>query len=890
MHSTARAAALLLFMFVLLMRAQIPTGELRLQINDPSGMSMEAEGNLQSARLTSARDTLNRTFHTDPQGRFTFDTLPYGRYNLEVSRAGFATQRIPIDIESPIPISRTVTLALGQAPQSTVDVVASMPLQGVDLMAAQVAAPVQTATDEDVAKSGALDLPDFMNRRLNGVHLNELQGNPFQADLNYRGYTASPLLGTPQGISVYMDGVRQNQPFGDVVAWDLIQKNAISEVTMIPGSNPLFGLNTLGGAVSIQTKNGVANPGLTGQITYGSSGRKALEAEYGGGNPLGFNWYLAANAFHESGWRFDSPSDVRQGFANLGWRTGKTDLALNLSYAYNTLTGNGLQDFRLLAQDYKSLYTLPDTTSDRSPSLNFNFRHSFTTALTFSGNVFYRNIRTENVNGDINTNSFDQNVYQPNAAEIAALRAAGYTGFPTSGANAANTPFPFWRCIAAGLLDNGLDEKCNGLVNTTRAAQNNYGASGQMTWLKEQHAGHNQFTAGAAYDRGIVDFTQSTQFGYLNPDRSIAGIDSFNDASRVNLHGLVRNWSLYATDTLTLGKAWNFTLSGRYNRDTIDNHDLIQPGGGPGSLDGNNTFGRFNGAVGVTYSPLAAVNLYASYAEGSRAPSSIELGCADPNNPCSLPNSIGSDPPLSQVVAGTWEAGVRGKAFRNWSWDMGAFRAENRNDILFVASEQTGFGYFKNFARTRRQGIQADLNGRLGRVTVGLDYTFLDATYRSAENVGGSGNSTAIDGIITIQPGNRIPLTPRHTGKIYAGVAVTPNLAFDLGLVVASKSYARGNENNLDRPDGNNYPGPGISPGYAVFNLAGRYDLNRRLQLRAQLDNLFDRRYYTGAQLAASGLTPQGTFIARPNLPVQTSTFYAPGAPRRIFVELRVKF
>jgi hypothetical protein len=255
--------------------AQTPTGEIRLEVKDPAGMQMQAEG-----KLENPARALNRTFKTDPQGRFTFNNLPYGRYRLDVSRAGFSTQTVPLDIDSPTPLSRTITLALGKGPESQVDVVASMPLQGVDLLAEQVAAPIQTASQDDVQKSGALDLPDFMNRRLNGVHLNELQGNPFQADLNYRGYTASPLLGTPQGISVYMDGVRQNQPFGDVVGWDLIQNNTISEITMIPGSNPLFGLNTLGGAVSIETKNGVTNPGLTGQLTYGNSGRKALEAEY----------------------------------------------------------------------------------------------------------------------------------------------------------------------------------------------------------------------------------------------------------------------------------------------------------------------------------------------------------------------------------------------------------------------------------------------------------------------------------------------------------------------------------------------------------------------------------------------------------------------------------
>lgn len=83
------------------------------------------------------------------------------------------------------------------------------------------------------------------------------QGNPFQPDLNFRGFTASPLLGTPQGLSVYMDGVRLNQPFGDVVSWDLIPRSVIGSIALMPGSNALFGLNTLGGALAIQTKDGL---------------------------------------------------------------------------------------------------------------------------------------------------------------------------------------------------------------------------------------------------------------------------------------------------------------------------------------------------------------------------------------------------------------------------------------------------------------------------------------------------------------------------------------------------------------------------------------------------------------------------------------------------------
>ena len=199
-----------------------------------------------------------------------------------------------------------------------------------------------------------------------------MAGNPFQPDVNFRGYTASPLLGTPEGISVYVDGVRQNQPFGDVVSWDLIPKDSISEMTLIPGSDPLYGLNTLGGAVSVSTKSGFTNPGWAGRALYGSSGRKEVEGEWGGGKATGFNWFLSGLGFHESGWRYASVSDIRQGFARLGWRTIKTDLALTMSYAYNTMLGNGVQDYRLLDANYTSSYSVADSTANRSPSVQFH--------------------------------------------------------------------------------------------------------------------------------------------------------------------------------------------------------------------------------------------------------------------------------------------------------------------------------------------------------------------------------------------------------------------------------------------------------------------------------------------------------------------------------------
>ncbi len=888
--------------------AQRPLGQVRIEVKDPSGAAVAAFG-----RLDDLSSGTVRRFETSAEGTYTFGGLLLGRYRLEVNAAGFATRVMTVDIQSTAPITRIVSLSLS-AQTTQVDVVSATPLAGGSLSAVETPLPVQGGNDRDIENSGALDLADFLNRRLTGVYVNEIQGNPYQADLNYRGYTASPLLGTPQGVSIYLDGVRLNQPLGDVVSWDLIPKFAISETMLIPGSNPLFGLNTLGGALSMSSKDGREPSHTRASFTGGSYGRKSGELESGGSNSKGLSWYGAANLFFEDGWREHSPSDVRQFFARLGWQDAATSLGLTAFYANNSLIGNGLQEQRLLAADYRSVYTTPDRTANLSPSFNFIARHRVG-GVQLSGNVYQRYIRTRVLNGDLNDDALDQSVYQPNASERAALYAAGYSGFPTSGENAANTPFPKWRCIAQAIERDEPGEKCNGLLNRSHAGQHSAGFSFQSVWSRTFGSWRNQFTTGVAYDHGSIDFEQLTELGYLNPDRSVTGVHAFADGvtggdvdgepldTRVALDGRVNAASVYLTDTVTSG-AWNVTLSGRYNHTAVDNHDRIRTSG-VDSLTAAHTFDRFNPAAGVTYSPIGALNAYFSYSEGSRAPTSVELGCANPDEPCKLPNAMAGDPPLRQVVARTFEAGVRSGPESRLAWRAGGFRGQNSDDILFVASTATGFGYFKNFGKTRRQGVEAGIHGRIDRFTLGGGYTFLDATYQSQETVSGAGNSTnnaalsgirGVDGDIQITPGDRIALTPRHLLKAYADVAATKRLTVALSLIAISSSLARGNENNRHLADGVYYVGPGSSGGYSVINLGARYALRTRVELFAQINNLLNHRYYTAAQLGATGITPRGDFLARPfgavdgAYPLIHSTFLAPGAPIGAWGGIRVDF
>ncbi len=900
----SRIARALLVVCSFVVEAQ-SSGEIRVEVVDASGSAVAATGLLES--LSTG---LRRSFRADAQGSFTLADLPFGRYRLRLSKEGFSTHVSVIEVSSSTPVvKKSIPLALGVSTYA-VSVAATTPLAGFDRPVEEIPGPAQTASQRDIEASGALDLSDFLNRRLNNVYLNEIQGNPFQPDLNYRGYSASPLLGTPQGVSVYMDGVRLNQPFGEVVSWDLIPLNAISEVALIPGSNPLFGLNTLGGALSLQTKDGRTNGGTELELSGGSFGRRQAQLEHGGSNTKGFHWFVASSLLFENGWRVQSPSNIRQFFGKVGWQGTRTSIALTASYANNQLNGNALQEQRFIVRDYTSIYNYPDVNTNRSPLVNLNLRHSFG-KVSLSGNAYYRYIGAATFNADVNQDALTESVYQPSAADIAALRAAGYNGFPTSGANAGNTPFPFWRCIAQVLQKDEPVEKCNGLFNRSATAQHNGGLAGQVNWFASSAKVRHQFTAGAAWDQSSVNFQQSQQFAYLNPDHSFTPVNAFADGTtnsngepydtRVNLDGRIHTASVYASGTLSSG-AWALTYSGRYNRTVVDNKDALHRADEPGSLTSRNPFGRFNPAIGFTFNPNRLANFYANYSEGSRAPASVELGCADPDQPCKLPNAMAADPPLQQVVTRTVEAGVRGSTENNLHWSAGWFRGQNSNDILFVASSQTGFGYFKNFGTTLRQGVELDLDARLRRVTAGLGYTYLLATFDSPESVNGSGNSSndadirGTDGLIHITPGNRIPLVPCHMFKAHGDWTATSRLTIDAGAVATSGVLARGNENGLHQPDGKFYLGPGSTPAYGVLHLGARYRVHRKLELFVRVNNVLDQHYYSAAQLQTTAYTDSGAYIARPfgsvngGFPLVHATFYAPGAPRGAWGGIRIQF
>ena len=755
-------------------------------------------------------------------------------------------------------------------------VIGNAPLPGLGLPLNEIPANVQTADSKELERQQTLGLADYLNNNFSGINVSESAANPFQLDINYHGFTASPLLGTPEGLSVYVDGVRVNESFGDTVNWDLIPESAISTVTLMSGSNPVFGLNTLGGALSVHTKSGHDNPGTEFQGYGGSFGRRSFEGETGGeaGN---FDYFLTGNYFDEIGWRDMSSSRVYQGFSKVGWQNEKTDLDLSYTYADTKLFGDGATPLSMLAFRRDASYT-PDFTQNLLNFVNFTGTQFLTDQLLLSANLYYRHLATGAINGNINDSYL----------------ADEYAGPPIDCTVPATSRADLAYCAA-------------GQNATSSLVQRTTGFGMQLTDSQDIFGWKNQAILGADYDDSQDSFAQTFQYGTLAANRTlIYDVNPLNNETVIALSGSNKIFGVYLTDTLSPSRLLHFTTSIRYNKstETLGGYSVDTDVGDVGSgfdaaspLSGDHSFSRINPAFGFTVTPTEALTFYADYNEASRAPSVIELGCSNPAAPCGLPNDFASDPDLKQVVARTVEVGVRGNTpEKRLVWSADVFHTVNSNDIQFVATS-TNQGYFDNVGGTRRQGLDVALGGKEGGLNWRLTYAYVDATYQSTFEVNAESNSSAdADGNILVRPGDRIPLIPRHTGRLVLDYEV--NKKWDVGgnVIVASGSFLHGDENNANQAGGTNGEGAFISPlgtgwipGYTVVNLQSTYHVTKFVEVFARVVNVMNRDYATAGFLTSNSFNPSGTF--RPNPDTWTNeNAVSPGQPRAIWAGVRIRF
>ncbi len=770
-----------------------------------------------------------------------------------------------------------------------VDVVSTTPMPGIGLSINKVPANIQLVNGEEFKQQQSVTIADYMNNNLQGVSVVDTQNNPFQPDVTFRGFTASPLLGTPQGMSVYVDGVRVNESFGDAVNWDLIPMNAIANMSLIPGTNPLFGLNTLGGAISVQTKSGRTHQGGAAELSAGSWGRKTGSAEIGGVSKDGsVDYFFSANMFSEDGWRQASPTDVRQFFGKVGWQNETTKIDLSYTHANNNMIGNGLVQREFMQTlGRNAIHTRPDQTKNTLSFLNLSGSHWLNNDVMFSGNAYYRDSKRKTLNGDVNDD------YDDGLSLIANNTACSTDNYP---------------------LGVEADDACSGALNRSRTKQQSYGLNGQLAFNQDLSGKKNQFIVGASYDISKIKFNQSTELGLINATRGIDGLGSFGgdylDES-VNLKGKTKTWSLFATDTLSLNDYWHVTGSARYNRVNVDNVDQINapgnsfaaPADDPAdplyrnaaydeTLTGKHSFSRLNPAVGLNFTPTKDLTVYGSYNEGNRAPTSMELGCANPNTPCKLPNAMAGDPPLNQVVVKTFEGGLRGNLTEDIRWSAAVYRSENHNDIQFITvpSVTNGMGYFDNVGKTRRVGIDTSLAGKLGQFGWNVGYSYVDATYQNDLKLANEVNSTADplgtgDDYIQVTKGNRLANIPAHQLKVRLTYAVTPDWLIGSNITAFSDRYMRGNENNSHVDQGDSV-GNGKVAGYAIVNLDTRYNIGNGWSVFGKAINVFDNEYNNGGMMGESMFTANGVFTGSET----NSGFFSPGAPRAGWLGVRYEF
>ncbi|HET8883140.1 MAG TPA: TonB-dependent receptor, partial [Solimonas sp.] len=660
-------------------------------------------------------------------------------------------------------------------------------------------------------------------------------------------------------------GTRVNEAFGDAVNWDLVPMFAVDRLT-VQGNNPVFGLNALGGAVTLDMKDGFNSDGTELQASGGSWKQRAGYVGHASSSgPFGF--YIGAGGFDDDGFRDRSHTVLRQVYGDAGYETGRAKLHLSFAGADNTIGAVGPTPIEMLRDDPESVFTYPQSMHNESALLQL--RGSFQTSETqrVAAEVYYRHFSQHLVDG----NTTDVEVCENDDGWFCMQGDSAYPDdvlYDESG-----NPVP------AQVLG---DDATPGEIDRTQTRTDSFGVSAQWTLTTPLLGRPNHFVAGASYDRGNTGYRAYGELGTLEDDLQVIGAGVVIDqgasdtasppiVAPVSVSAYNDYYGVFFTDSYDLTPMLTWSLSGRYNRAGISLRDRRGD-----TLNSDNRFSRFNPGTGLTYRVTDTMTAYAGWSQANRAPTAGELNCADPESPCLLGAFLVDDPPLKQVVSNTYEIGVRGRAFAalpgRLHWNLGLFRTDNRDDIILLATRINGFGYFSNAGTTRRQGIEASLGYKLAHWSLHASYSLIDASFRDALTLASNSPSADDDGNIFVRPGDHLPLTPRHRLTLQADYEGERLRAGAELRAVSSQRFA-GDESNAQRPLG----------GHGIVDLHGSYALTSWLRLFAEVENIFDRTYYT-----------YGTFTELEGLPgnfdLEDSRTLSPSPGRAVYGGLRASF
>ena len=771
-----------------------------------------------------------------------------------------------------------------------VEVVGASPLGG-GFDRDKVPGTVQTLTSDDFQRTESPLVTDTLFQRIPGITLSDPNGNNAAQSLSYRGFFASPVQGTPQGVAVYMSGIRFNESFGDTVNWDLIPTNAI-ERSDLWTSNPVFGLNALGGAVNLTMKNGFTYQGFEGEVQGGSYGHFTGDAQYG--VQIGdYSAYFAAQGLRDGGWRFQSPADIARLYADLGWKSYGAELHLIASGALSSFGVAAATPIQLLDQNFRSIFTTPQTTDNKMGLVALNGKYAVTDTWSLQGNLYIRGFAQHHVDGNGANLERCNNGSSPEFLNHLCLQDDAFprpdpvtTAFHDQFAilDPNNNPIP---------CPPGSGNTCNatpyGTVDRTANHATTLGASLQAVSTGSLFDHGNNFLVGGSIDRSVGNFNADSTLGFINPDLTVTS-NPFIPGNGDIIHTLggfgyapvstdTRSiyYGLYALNTFDVDERLSATAGARLNIASIGISDTI---GTSPDLNSNETFTHFNPVVGLTYKLTPSLTSYFGYSQSNRAPTPLELSCSNPANPCLLENFVVSDPPLKQVVAATYEAGLRqnvplygGKL----EWKTALFRTNTSDDIINVASVIQGRGFFQNVPGTRRQGIEASIQYQSPQWLLYAGYSLLDATYEFTGDLPSPNNPLAdANGNVHVTPGKRIPGLPLNQGKLGVFYSPTPRWTIGADMAIVGSRYFVGDDANQN---------PKL-PGYWFVNLHASYQLTKEVQIFGLINNAFNQR------VALFGTFFGSSDVAKVGLPVTLTDQRTEvlGPPLSVYAGIRVTF
>ncbi len=810
--------------------------------------------------------------------------------------------------------------SITQEKLGTVEAVSSSPLPGILIDKEDIPNTSQTISESEIKYNLSKSITDLMNENLSGLSVKDVQNGAFQKNVDYRGFTASPLLGESQGIAVYLDGVRINESFGDTVQWELVPENAIKKIDLM-SSNPAFGLNALGGSLAITTKRGLDfrnteffdNTHKYGSFNYTSD---VMEYAYGNDNS---GIYGSLELETDDGWRDHSDGEITRLFTNYGIEHDNYDLSLSFLGGETDLNGNGVTPIELLSKNREAVFTWPDKTSNKM-------------SLFFGGSNFY----TGN-DSIISTNFYHKRLYRTtyNADEVDAEECAedstadatelkhdyGFADAPLCGEDNSAGDYGILLDQFGNAIESNDNIRKYGLLNKTFTTTTTMGASLQYDTYLNIFSKENKFLLGFSYDQAESLFRSQGFLGTLTNERTVTPLFNTNgipielvaeqehdgsgndpedkergDVGPAEVNGKLNMYGLYLSDNIKFSDKILFNTSARANLAFVELIDNFKTNTYTRTVfvNGDHRYFRVNPSFGIVYKQDNSLSLLVNYKEANRVPSPVELSCADPAAPCRLPNAFVADPPLEQVITRGIEVGARGKFNRknyNVNWNSIFHFAQNYEDILFVSSG-TGLssGFFKNFGKTNRAGFDLSLQANKGKNKIGIksfkfNYSFLKATFQSAHTLPAANHPNSSN---DIEAGDIIPGMPMHKLNTKTTFGLNNNFDISLSAVGATGVFLRGDESNQLKK---------TSP-YLIFNLETNYKTKNNINIFARVENLLKSNYETMGVLGEASSSEVNVPISELGDTGSGDTavgaldpnFLSPGQPLSIFIGANIKW